>query len=159
VSRNTYSTLYNVIGTAYGVGDGSYTFNWVDSNGNGVIEPVELIQVLTTFNLPDLRGRVPVGMDNMGGSAAGVVPSASNLGNQAGEEKHQLTIEELPSHQFTYSSFPLACFVQNSSLNALNCGRGVTDSNQITQTNLVGSDLPHNNMQPYLVLNYIIKVN
>jgi len=47
VSRATYSVLFGIVGTSYGVGDGS-----------------------TTFNLPDLRGRVPVGADAMGGSAA-----------------------------------------------------------------------------------------
>lgn len=48
VSRTTYATLFAAISTSFGVGDGS-----------------------TTFNLPDLRGRVPAGKDDMGGSAAG----------------------------------------------------------------------------------------
>lgn len=48
VSRATYANLFAAIGTAFGVGDGS-----------------------TTFNVPDLRGRVPAGLDNMGGAAAG----------------------------------------------------------------------------------------
>lgn len=56
VSRSTYSTLFAVLGTAYGVGDGS-----------------------TTFNLPDLRGRVPVGKDNMGGSAANRTQRTSTI--------------------------------------------------------------------------------
>ena len=47
VSRTTYAALFNALGTAYGAGDGS-----------------------TTFNLPDLRGRVPGGKDDMGGVAA-----------------------------------------------------------------------------------------
>lgn len=47
VSRTTYSALFAAIGTTYGVGDGS-----------------------TTFNLPDLRGRAIAGKDNMGGVAA-----------------------------------------------------------------------------------------
>lgn len=50
ISRTTYANLFAVIGTTYGVGDGS-----------------------TTFNLPDLRGRIAAGKDNMGGSAAGVL--------------------------------------------------------------------------------------
>ena len=54
VSRVTYATLFAVIGTTWGVGDGS-----------------------TTFNLPDLRGTVPAGADNMGGSAASRITSAS----------------------------------------------------------------------------------
>lgn len=48
ISRTTYATLFLAIGTTFGVGDGS-----------------------ATFNLPDLRGRVASGADNMGGTAAG----------------------------------------------------------------------------------------
>lgn len=48
VSRSTYSRLFSVIGTTFGVGDGS-----------------------TTFNLPDMRGRAAAGKDNMGGTSAG----------------------------------------------------------------------------------------
>lgn len=48
VSRTAYANLFAVIGTTFGTGDGS-----------------------TTFNLPDLRGRIAAGKDNMGGSAAG----------------------------------------------------------------------------------------
>jgi len=47
VSRSTYANLFTAIGTTYGVGDGT-----------------------TTFNLPDLRGRTIAGQDDMGGSAA-----------------------------------------------------------------------------------------
>jgi microcystin-dependent protein len=53
ISRTTYALLFGVIGTAYGVGDGT-----------------------TTFNLPDLRGRVAVGLDNMGGSPANRITNA-----------------------------------------------------------------------------------
>ncbi len=47
VSRSTYASLFTAIGTTYGVGDGT-----------------------STFNLPDLRGRTIAGVDDMGGSAA-----------------------------------------------------------------------------------------
>lgn len=56
VSRSTYSSLFAVLGTAFGTGDGS-----------------------TTFNLPDLRGRVPVGLDNIGGTAANRIQKSSTL--------------------------------------------------------------------------------
>jgi microcystin-dependent protein len=52
VSRTTYAAAFSVLGTAWGAGDGS-----------------------TTFNLPDLRSRVTAGLDNMGGSAAGRITS------------------------------------------------------------------------------------
>lgn len=55
VSRTTYAALFAAIGTTYGVGDGS-----------------------TTFNLPDSRGRVVVGRDNMGGTPANRVTNAGS---------------------------------------------------------------------------------
>lgn len=53
VSRTTYALLFAIIGTAYGVGDGT-----------------------TTFDLPDKRGRVSIGKDNMGGAAANRITTA-----------------------------------------------------------------------------------
>ena len=68
VSRTAYSGLFNTIGTAFGTGDGS-----------------------TTFNLPDLRGRPVAGKDDMGGSAANritstTVPNSPNLGAVGGAQ-------------------------------------------------------------------------
>ncbi len=54
VSRVTYATLFGVVGTAFGSGDGS-----------------------TTFNLPDCRGRTKVGLDNLGGSSANRITDAN----------------------------------------------------------------------------------
>ena len=68
VSRTEYADLFNVIGTTYGVGDGS-----------------------TTFNLPNvnLENRTLVGSSGDGEFA---------LGNTTGEKKHTLTVDEMPSH-------------------------------------------------------------
>ena len=74
ISRTTYSDLYAIVGTTYGVGDGS-----------------------TTFNLPDLRGRVVAGKDNMGGVSANRLTDASGglngdtLGDTGGSETHTLS--------------------------------------------------------------------
>jgi microcystin-dependent protein len=80
VSRSTYSDLFAALSTTYGAGDGS-----------------------TTFNLPDLRGRVAAGVDNMGGSAASrltsTVLSASNtLGASGGAQTHTLDSTQIPAH-------------------------------------------------------------
>ncbi len=94
VSRTTYVRLFNAIGAAYGIGDGS-----------------------TTFNVPDMRGRVPLGKDDMGGTSANRVSDAAadTVGGTGGVEKktsdsrgahdhggwtqsHTLTVSQMPSH-------------------------------------------------------------
>ena len=102
-----------------------------------------------TFNLPDLRGRMPMGLDNMGGNSAGRVvnSAADSIGGNAGEEMHQLSIDELPS-RIGYTG---------------HANRGQGDSGgsfnyvHYLNTDSIGNDQPHNNMPPYLSLNYIIK--
>jgi microcystin-dependent protein len=74
ISRSTYSTLFGIVSTVFGVGDGS-----------------------TTFNLPDLRGRVPLIADDMGGSAAGRSTGFS-LGITGGAQSHSITTAEMPAH-------------------------------------------------------------
>lgn len=128
ISRTTYAGAFAVLGTTYGSGDGS-----------------------TTFNLPDSRGRVSVGKDNMGGTVANrVTTSGTVLGSSGGEEKHTQTVGELPSHShtetgFSYGSGPVA----NGS------GNGRTTTN----TGSVGGGLPFNVMQPYIIENKIIKIS
>lgn len=86
ISRTTYATLFALVGTTFGGGDGS-----------------------TTFNLPDLRGRAVFGLDNMGGVAASRITVAggnfngATLGATGGAENHTLTQAEMPSHNHTAS--------------------------------------------------------
>src|SRR4051794_36885710 len=81
VSRIQYPALFAVLLTRFGAGDGS-----------------------TTFNLPDLRGRVIAGVDNMGGSAANRLTTAGSgingavLGADGGAETHVLTQAQMPAH-------------------------------------------------------------
>jgi microcystin-dependent protein len=79
VSRTTYAALFAYLGTAFGVGDGS-----------------------TTFNLPDDRGRVNAGKDDMGGTAAGRLTGFGTVqAGSGGEEKHTLITAEMPTHNHT----------------------------------------------------------
>lgn len=135
VSRTTYADLYTIISTTYGVGDGS-----------------------TTFNLPDMRGRFPLGKDNMGGSSANraVHAQAVILGGSAGAETHTLTTDELASHN--HAMTPLLFSDNVTSTPAVQTAplANKTGSTSIT-TASAGSNAAHNNMPPYITLNYIIK--
>ncbi len=128
VSRTTYAALFSVIGSTFGSGDGS-----------------------STFNVPDLRGRVPLGKDDMGGTPANRVTEAAadTIGGSGGEETHTLTIPEIPSHthEYTYAGGGAAYCVQYPA----------TGQASTANTGSTGGGLPHNNLQPYITLNYIIK--
>lgn len=71
------------------------------------------------------------------------------LGRQGGEEKHGMSIAEMPAHTHTLS----AVFTDGGSVGGLTSNTHSTSS----ATGSAGSDTPHNIMQPFAVLNYIIK--
>lgn len=121
VSRTTYADLFAAISTIYGVGDGS-----------------------TTFNVPNLQGRVPVGFDSS-------QTEFDTLGETGGAKTHTLTTAQMPSHTHTISN----CGIPGASASGTG-GNRLTDSGTAT-TNSTGSSEAHNNLQPYIALNYIIK--
>ena len=134
VSRTAYSELFLVIGTTYGAGDGS-----------------------TTFNIPDLRGNVAVGAS-----------ATYDLGDSGGEDTHTLVENELP-----LIDGHLAWHGQEHGTHVYHVydhfyGTRVASQYQTTGATAgaeswadvgykFGGNLPHNNMQPYVVTNYIIK--
>ena len=135
VSRTTYSGLFAVIGTIYGSGDGS-----------------------TTFGLPDTMGRAIVGVDSMGGaSSANRITlwgsSPATTGGTFGEDKHHLTIPELPAHNFyimindTTSSGGPVRYPETVAITSL----------KPYYSNTVGQDQLHNVVQPSIAMGYIIK--
>ena len=127
ISRATYSNLFSVISEIFGSGDGS-----------------------TTFAIPDLRGRMAMGLDNMGGTSTDRVTNveADNMGGNAGTEMHQLIEAELPSRT-GYAS-------HSGSNTNINTSGGMSYVKEV-QNRTIGDDQPHNNMPPYMALNYIIK--
>jgi microcystin-dependent protein len=161
VSRSTYAALFSAIGTAYGVGDGT-----------------------TTFNVPDLRGRVPAGKDNMGGSAASrltsttMSPDGNTLAATGGTQTHTLTAAESATLTYTVTDpghaheglenagTPTDARQQASygpgSGGAIRFGSGGNEISTIPATTGISvssnaSDDPHLNVQPSIITNYIIK--
>ena len=158
VNRTTYAALFAVIGTAYGSGDGS-----------------------TTFNVPDLRGRVPAGRDNMGGVAATrltsttMTPDGDTLGAVGGGQSSTLITANLPPYtpagtnsggssnfQYTQSSANWGAGSSNTITNLLNSGGSVVMTTNFTQPTFSGTpaagqiSTPFSNVQPSIITNYII---
>jgi microcystin-dependent protein len=134
VSRITYAALFAVTGTTYGTGDGS-----------------------TTFNVPDLRGRVVAGQDDMGGTSANRLTGTSGgvdgdvLGAAGGLETHTLTEAQMPAHDHEYLGGQIAAgSIQGRSVYADGTNQSSID------TTSKGSSAAHNNVQPTFILNYII---
>lgn len=122
LSTTTYAALYAVIGTKYGSGSG-------------------------TFKIPNLQGRVPIG-----------VSSSHTLASTGGAETHTLTVDQIPSHYHAekYGSYTGSGSTNGIYINTNHSQISVNDAGY--NTGSVGGGQAHNNMQPYITLNYIIKV-
>ena len=107
----------------------------------------------TTFNKPDVRGRTPVGRDDMGGTAANRVTLAESgiygevPGLAGGAESHQLIVAEMPAHTHTAAIQEYGDSYTSSGYHA---GLGITGS--------TGGNGTHNNMQPSIVEDWIIRI-
>lgn len=134
ISRTTYADLFAVIGTTYGTGDGS-----------------------TTFNIPDLSGKVAIGsgtnysLGSTGGkseltlsAAVGAADSRANGIAYLGENRS----EYQSAHIYSYN-------LQASSYNTSSSSSYWNHSTPVTEA--TGTDRNVTNMQPYIVTNYIIK--
>lgn len=129
VSRATYASLFAVINTIYGNVDGN------------------------TFNLPDKRGRVAVGIgsdNSTGGRITNATAPTLRLGGTFGAETHQLTVNQLASHshQITTST----SLNQGNAISSNSLGQVLT-ANTLT----TGGDEPHNNVQPSMFFKYYIR--
>ena len=120
VSRTTYASLFNAIGTTYGAGDGS-----------------------TTFNLPNFGGRTAIGAN-----------TTYALGAAGGEATHTLTYNEMPAHQHGSGTIGYVDGTQFGWANLQSTGSHVSWATWATAA--AGAGWAHNNMQPYLAVNYII---
>jgi microcystin-dependent protein len=168
ISRTTFGSLFTVIGTTYGAGDGS-----------------------TTFNLPDLRGRVPMGA-GLGRNVAGNADLATSrtLGTKVSDaQTHTLTTGEIPNvASANHAHYHMSAVSLNSgtimniapndslldsygSYDAI--GTSTAQANYVVSQTTVGVESirvtssgpndtvggggAHNNTQPSTVINFIIK--
>ncbi len=160
VNRQIYKNLFEVIGTTYGAGNGS-----------------------TTFNVPNLNGKVIVG-------TSASETEFDVLGETGGEKTHTLTVDEMPSHSHGVTdpghahgitdpghAHSYVNQVGDQSVNTLTTQADAADQvdyGQTTGTSTTGVTVntattgisiqntgggqAHNNLQPYMALRYIIKV-
>lgn len=155
ISRVIYADLFDVIGTTYGTGNGT-----------------------TTFNLPDCRGRVVAGKDNMGGTSANRLTTPLNgdvLGGVGGAEGQTLSVAQLPPHNHggntgNAGAHDHAISVRSdlsgggsSSAYALSGSASATGVNAAPNHNhsiaSQGGGDAHPNVQPTIIKNKIIKVS
>ena len=145
VSRTTYAELFSVIGTSYGSGDGS-----------------------TTFNLPNKKGRGSVGLDEDDNDF-------NLIGKKIGEKTVTLTHSTMPSHAHNESALSGYGYPNNwvgndantpdSNIKIYTSGGYVNNTNWTAkngyqnQTTLTGGGQPHNNVQPSEVDCWIIKAS
>jgi hypothetical protein len=97
-----------------------------------------------SITLPDIRGRSIIG------SGTGTSLTARTHGDSGGAETHTLTIAEMPEHNHNYST-------RLTTLGVSGSGTPVNQGATTLQTSLTGGDGAHNNMQPWLALNFIVR--
>lgn len=149
-SRTTYAALFAAIGTKFGAGNGT-----------------------TTFNVPKGNGRTLVGRDDMGGTSANVLPSkgsaARTVGATFGVDRHTLSLGEMPNHghpvidpghAHSYEDFSVTGgtgYAGGTQYGATTPGKTTSASGTGISVGAAGENQPHDNVQPSLVVDYIIK--
>ncbi|MDR3469824.1 MAG: phage tail protein [Xanthobacteraceae bacterium] len=158
ISRTAYATLFSMVGTAFGGGDGA-----------------------TTFNVPDLRGRSIFGLDTMGGSAAGRLTSSAGgvdgttIGANGGVQTVTLSRANLPNTNVAVTvtdpghAHPLPALITPSGGLNIPSGGGVGNNSLSTGAAATGISASFNlngnvtqvavqNLPPAIVVPWILRV-
>jgi microcystin-dependent protein len=158
----TTSTTQVPMGTivAYALAKENLPQGWLLCDGSP-IDPTqfqELITALGSSNTPNLAGRTLIGTGTPGtgtqsdGTSPNFPSSDWLLNFTGGEFQHTLVVDEMPGHDHSLQYQ----FGLDSDCHAGSGSTPCQDSNQTNMTNKTGGDGPHNNMQPYYAVNYII---
>ena len=127
VSRTKYAELFKAIGTKHGSGDGS-----------------------TTFNLPNPKGRTLVGKDSTD-------TDFNTLGKTGGEKTHTLTVDEMPSLTYDIQTADPNGSIPNGEYLGYGSNSDIKSRTYTSKITTNAGNQPHNNLQPYIVTNFIIK--
>lgn len=152
LSRTTYADLWTFAQAEITAGSTLY------NNGDGS----------TTFGVPDMRGRIPVPPDNMGGTSASRINNILNtaLGSTGGEQQHTLTASEIPTISGNISGTTVSVYA-GGGLNSFNVAGGAGSSlpvgGSITAAGVSGTFSStntgagtHNNVQPSITCNWLL---
>jgi microcystin-dependent protein len=133
ISDDVYPELCTLLGTTYGA------------------------QVGSSYRLPDLRGRIPVGLDNMGGTDAGRLSVANTLGGTGGTETHTLTSAQIPAHSHpnTLLNATVAALAHSHAEGNLAAAVGAANGNAALIGYEAGSVRP-SGRGPAAITNYIL---
>lgn len=128
LDRTEYNHLFAIIGTTFGEGDGS-----------------------TTFNLPNLKGRTIVGLDTND-------TDFNTIGKVLGEKTHTLTVAEMPEHTHKFRASTKLGNDEGTITFGERTSGSIISGNYGNAIQKEGSSQSHNNIQPSFVTTYIIKV-
>ena len=122
---------------------------WLLCNGQSTTGYPELAAIVGA-NVPNLKGRVPVGRD-------AAQTEFDVLGETGGAKTHTLTVNEMPAHKHNLQIVALSQLNQQVNDDDVAAGNAPPSVNGSTAVGSSGGNQPHNNLQPYIVVNYIIK--
>lgn len=147
-SNTLQTTIPNTTGLSQSffgslTGDGDVQPDSEISLGIGIVE-------ITHFRKPDLRGKTAIGTADLSSGTVLATDREFKLGQIGGEYEHQLTIAEMPSHDHDYIAR-----LREAASGPISLDDRIPEDS--TKTSKTGGDQAHNNVQPYVSINWIIK--